>query len=560
MASGRHLCLTRTSATRGDGLVREVRSTSRYLFKAVSAAADAMGAPPERAAPATWPEPHRPPEPGPTPMITSARARTLAVTLDHRMRELGLDQRALAERAGVAPATVRQLQQGAAAAPRPTTLAKLSRALDWPPDALVRVLSAVPDTPPPAVERPTYEAPSISPTSLLDRVAELEEELAALRRLVTASLITRTARTRAEEPVPDLRTADRHRPGACGRRHRHGRGPHQPSGTGGGALTYASRSPGVDRRSCSGCSPVSACRCWPRARSSNATKPTASTTLLWRAVVLLALGLALQLLDHGVLVILADYALLFVLGLVVMRWSDAWLLALAGASATVGSLAYRFGEITAPSAFLRQPAEFGAPRRRQPPRPRAVRAVPAHHVGRTVLRRHLARTPRPAFGRGAAPAGGHRRVVGRPDPRPLLDAGTHPDRRLRRGGMVAGCSTMHPTARCPCGCSARRHPPRRSSASRCWPASELPRTTAPLAAAGRLAFTWYVAHLLILHLDETLLRRGSTAATVAVLAVFTAVVALASVLWSKAFARGPLEHLLRPPWVPRTSVPARVGS
>jgi transcriptional regulator with XRE-family HTH domain len=123
-------------------------------------------------------------------MITSARARTLAVTLDHRMRELGLDQRALAERAGVAPATVRQLQQGAAAAPRPTTLAKLSRALDWPPDALVRVLSAVPDTPPPAPERPTYEAPSISPTSLLDRVVELEEELAALRRLVTASLIT----------------------------------------------------------------------------------------------------------------------------------------------------------------------------------------------------------------------------------------------------------------------------------------------------------------------------------------------------------------------------------
>ena len=42
-------------------------------------------------------------------------------------------------------------------------------------------------------------------------------------------------------------------------------------------------------------------------------------TLTWRVAVLLPLGLALQNLDHGVYVILADYAPLYVLAMVVLR-------------------------------------------------------------------------------------------------------------------------------------------------------------------------------------------------------------------------------------------------
>jgi transcriptional regulator with XRE-family HTH domain len=120
---------------------------------------------------------------------TSVRARTLAVTVDQRMRELGLDQRALAQRAGVAPATVRQVQQEDDRSPLPTTLAKLSRALDWPPDALVRILSAVPERPVEAPPAPDYEPPGIVVTSLLDRLVELEEEVARLRRLATEAIV-----------------------------------------------------------------------------------------------------------------------------------------------------------------------------------------------------------------------------------------------------------------------------------------------------------------------------------------------------------------------------------
>jgi transcriptional regulator with XRE-family HTH domain len=122
----------------------------------------------------------------------SACTRALAVALEQRMDELGLDQRALARRAGVAPATVRQLQHGDARPHMPATLAKLSRALEWPADALVRLLSAS-DAPaaPGASSRaaPTYEPPAIEPTSILQRLVELEAEVAELRRLATAAVV-----------------------------------------------------------------------------------------------------------------------------------------------------------------------------------------------------------------------------------------------------------------------------------------------------------------------------------------------------------------------------------
>jgi uncharacterized membrane protein YeiB len=94
-------------------------------------------------------------------------------------------------------------------------------------------------------------------------------------------------------------------------------------------------------------------------RSASATDTRA--TLLWRAALLLPLGLALQKLDHDVFVILADYSLLYVFGVVVLRWSDRSLLVMAGVSATIGSAVFLFGRLEFPARFARQPAELGLP-------------------------------------------------------------------------------------------------------------------------------------------------------------------------------------------------------
>lgn len=83
--------------------------------------------------------------------------------------------------------------------------------------------------------------------------------------------------------------------------------------------------------------------------------------LVWRAALLLPLGLWLQTLDHNVAVILADYAVLFLLAVVVLAWPDRWLLGLATVSATIGSLGYLAGVVRDPQRFARVPAEWGEP-------------------------------------------------------------------------------------------------------------------------------------------------------------------------------------------------------
>lgn len=79
-------------------------------------------------------------------------------------------------------------------------------------------------------------------------------------------------------------------------------------------------------------------------------------------------------------------------------------------------------------------------------------------------------------------------------------------------------------------------------------AERAPRLVAPLAAAGQLAFTWYVAHLVILHLAPSVLRTGSNVGTFAAVAVFTVVMAVVSPTWLRITPRGPLEWALQPPW------------
>jgi transcriptional regulator with XRE-family HTH domain len=122
-------------------------------------------------------------------MTAPQRSHSLATAVSDRMAELGLDQRALAVRSGVAPSTIRDLQQGHVRDYRPATLAKLSRALEWPAEALIRLISSLPQ--PRAAASgvdPSYERPRLVETDVLDRLTEMEAELQVLRQLVARSI------------------------------------------------------------------------------------------------------------------------------------------------------------------------------------------------------------------------------------------------------------------------------------------------------------------------------------------------------------------------------------
>ena len=81
------------------------------------------------------------------------------------------------------------------------------------------------------------------------------------------------------------------------------------------------------------------------------------STLLWRGMLLLILGLALQMLDHGVNVILPTYAALFILAAFVVRLSMRWLLWAAVASTFLGPVLWIL--VRQLTNFQIDPAEFG---------------------------------------------------------------------------------------------------------------------------------------------------------------------------------------------------------
>ena len=283
------------------------------------------------------------------------------------------------------------------------------------------------------------------------------------------------------------------------------------------------------------------------ASSRTRTPLEARVTLLWRAAVLLPLGLWLQTLDHDVLVILADYAVLYLLAVVVLRWPDRWLLLLAGLSATVGSWVYLYGTIHTPLRFTRSPAVWGDPLPQivdrlvlSGPYPLVTWAAP-FCVGVWLGRRDLA-SPRVrrrllliAGPIAVAVPGAAWLMAGRLGPAgppsgwwQLLDDVPHRQMPLWLLSATASAAAV-------LGLSLLL-------------ADRAPRAAAPLAAAGRLAFTWYVLHLLVLHAAPTLLRTGSNTGTIAVVIAVTMVMAVASVLWLRVASRGPLEVVLQPPW------------
>lgn len=269
------------------------------------------------------------------------------------------------------------------------------------------------------------------------------------------------------------------------------------------------------------------------------------TRLLWRAAVLLPAGLALQELDHGVLVILQDYALLFVVALGLRLLDDRWLLGLALAAFALGPAAHvalehaqpeiAFGTATAwsdpPLEILRGLVATG-------PYPLITWIAP-FALGMWIGRRDLA------------------------DPRVVV--------RLFLGGAAVGLavlwagSALHGAlpADAP-GWWALATDPEPHSQSPVWLASSsavavavlatslaagavVPRAIAPLVAFGQLALTVYVGHLLLIAAVEDVARTDAVGGAALRLLGFTVVTALLTWAWRAAFRRGPLEVVLNLP-------------
>lgn len=271
----------------------------------------------------------------------------------------------------------------------------------------------------------------------------------------------------------------------------------------------------------------------------------APVRLLWRAVVLLPAGLALQELDHGVAVILQDYALLFVVALVLRPLGDRALLGVAAAAFALGPAAHVALEHTRPELV------DGASTALSDPPGDIARGLVA--TGTYPLITWIA-----PFTLGM--------WLGRRD---LADPGVLV--RLFAVGATVGVVvvwlgiTLHQASwgAAP-GWWELAVDPEPHSQSAVWlvgssgaamallavslAAAELvPRAVTPLVALGQLALSVYVGHLLLIAAFEDVVRVDDVAGAALRLLVFTVAAALLAWGWRAVFRRGPLEMVLNAP-------------
>jgi uncharacterized membrane protein YeiB len=282
------------------------------------------------------------------------------------------------------------------------------------------------------------------------------------------------------------------------------------------------------------------------AASRTTSTSRARRILLWRTVVLFPLGLALQLLDHEVYVILADYSLLFLVAIVVLRWSDRALLILAAVSFTLGTVVYRLGQLTWPETFVLGPAAFGDPPGQivqslvaSGPYPLITWLAP-FAVGIWLGRRDLSS---PLVRQRMLIVGGVLAIVV-----PLASWGI----AMLAGGVDAGIGWWQlledaPHTQTPTWLLSATASAVLVLGVSLLVADRWPRQLAPMVVAGQHAFTWYVAHLFVLHFQPSLLRHDTTLGTLGAVLGFTIVMGAGSMAWSMRFKRGPLEYALRPP-------------
>ena len=265
------------------------------------------------------------------------------------------------------------------------------------------------------------------------------------------------------------------------------------------------------------------------------------------ALVLLPLGLTLQLLDHGVAVILQHYSAMFLLGAVVLGLERRYLFWLAVSCSLVGPLLYYLIGSEVPGVLEGFPTQWGQPAWYLPlaltvagPYPLLSWAAPVSFglwIGRLPLREASVQCGLLVGGAvvaALAAALSHLLTawLGDPssaqDPRQLVVMYAHSEMPLwvlqacgAAAAVLGGCLLLARGARL---------------------------LAVPFAALGRFALTAYVAHLVALHIAEPLLRHDTVPAALLSVLLFSAVMSGVALVWESRFARGPVEYLLHAPW------------
>lgn len=270
--------------------------------------------------------------------------------------------------------------------------------------------------------------------------------------------------------------------------------------------------------------------------------------LVWRAVVLLPAGLALQELDHGVAVILQDYALVFVVALVLRPLGDRWLLTVAGAAFVLGPVAHVSLEHAYPdvvtgyvTALSDPPWEIVRGLVATGPYPLITYVAP-FTLGMWIGRRDLA-DPRVVvwlFLAGAVVTVG---ILG-------LGSALRSVEALQASGwwMLALDEEAHSQSLVWLTSSSGAAV---AVLATCVAAAALvPRPITPLVALGQLALSVYVAHLLVIVAFEEVVRVDDVGGAALRLAGFAVVAASLAWGWRALFRRGPLELVLWAPIAP----------
>ncbi len=273
--------------------------------------------------------------------------------------------------------------------------------------------------------------------------------------------------------------------------------------------------------------------------------------LVLRGVLLLPLGLWLEGIDHGALVILQYYAVYFLLAALVLTLPDRWLLTDGVTVLVCGPLVYLGGRMLAPAWYDRQEtASLDDPVGKivedlllTGAYPLVTWAAPLL-IGMWIGRRDLAATSvrlwllvlglavavaatfasnelTAAFGEALEEAG-------RPGLANLLADTPHRQASLwMLGAIGSGCAVL---------------------GGMLLLTDRLPRVTWPLVATGQLALTVYVGHLLLLAPFPDLLKSEVVPAASFNVGVFMLLAAIVCTLWRAVLPRGPLEAAISAPW------------
>lgn len=268
----------------------------------------------------------------------------------------------------------------------------------------------------------------------------------------------------------------------------------------------------------------------------------------YRAAVLLPLGLVLQPLDHGVLVILQYYAVYFLVAGAVVALGDRAVLGVAVALAVLGPVVHLGAQMAFPGWFeaastgtiTDRPAQIARDLLLTGSYPVVVWSAPVLFgvwLGRRDLRAPAVRAW--LVGGGVAAAAlvygmslSLEAWLGPPAEEPAWGQLVLGEAHSQMPAWLIGATAVATTV---VGLTLAL-------------ADRLPRLLWPLTATGQLAFTVYVGHLLVLAWAPQLLTRETVAGAAVSVARFALITAVLAMAWRAAFGRGPLELVLRLPW------------